>query len=399
MTADNTGRVAGAPQALALILALTLPLTPLMALVSNLPQLFQHFANVPNHEFLVPMILVMPSICIALLAPVAGTLADRFGRRKLMIFACGLFTVCGILPFWLEDLHHILIAQLGVGVAEAIIMTIGNTLFGDYFPGDARQKWLGVQGILGSILATVIMLAGGALGTIAWHTPFLLNLLGGIVFVWMLVATWEPSPSVHHAQADGTDSGFPWRTMGLVFGVTLLVSVLYFVQAVELGLIFSKLGAGSSAQISIYTTLASLGVISGGWWFRRQGNVPVGTNIALIFLAYAVGLIGLGFAGSPLIGLPFGIIAQFGNGLVVPVFVSWALRSLDFRYRGRGMGLWTTCFFVGQFLSPSFVALVGKTRGGDFLSSIVVIGAGCAVLAIATWFLSLRSAAASAVAT
>jgi MFS family permease len=340
------------------------------------------------------MILVLPSACIALLAPVAGTLADRFGRRTLMIFACGLFTVCGLLPFWLEDLHHILVAQLGVGVAEAIIMTIGNTLMGDYFPGEARQRWLGVQGILGSILATVIMLSGGALGNLSWHAPFLLNALGGIVFVWMLVATWEPAPASHHAGATAADSGFPWRAMRVIFAVTLLMSVLYFVQAVQLGVIFSKLGVSSPRDISWCTVAASAGVIAGGWLFRRQHNVPVGSYIALIFLAYAVGLVGMGLAGNFWIGLPFGIIAQFGNGLVVPVFVSWALRSLDFRYRGRGMGLWTSCFFIGQFLSPSFVTLVSRTRGGDFLGSVVVIGAACGLFAVAAWVISKRSAAA-----
>src|ERR1700682_5006063 len=171
---DSANRRAGAPHALALILAMTLPVTPLLALVPNLPQLFQHFASTPNRDFLVPMIITMPSVCIALLAPVAGTLADRFGRRRLMILALALFTVCGLLPLWMDDLYKILAAQVGVGVAEAIIMTTGNALLGDYFAGAARQKWLGVQGILGSILATLIMLSGGALGTVNWHAPFLM---------------------------------------------------------------------------------------------------------------------------------------------------------------------------------------------------------------------------------
>ena len=87
-------RVAGANQALALILALTLPLTPLLALVPNLPQLFEHFAAAPGHDFLVPMILTIPSVCIALLAPIAGSVVDLFGRRRLMLFASALFTVC-----------------------------------------------------------------------------------------------------------------------------------------------------------------------------------------------------------------------------------------------------------------------------------------------------------------
>ncbi len=233
-------RPAGPSQALALILALTLPLTPLLALVSNLPQLFQHFAAVPNRDFLVPMILTIPSVCIAALAPIAGTLIDRFGRRRLMLIATLLFTACGLMPLWLDNLYAILATQMGVGVAEAIIMTAGNTLFGDYFAPEARRRWLGVQGILGSILATLIVLSGGLLGTVSWRAPFLLNALGAAVFLWFLLDTWEPTRAAHNANDQGASAGFPWRVMRIIFAVSILFSVLYFVQAVELGLIFSK---------------------------------------------------------------------------------------------------------------------------------------------------------------
>ena len=181
--------------------------------------------------------------------------------------------------------------------------------------------------------------------------------------------------------------------MGIILAVTLVVAVLYFVQAVELGLIFARLGAQPSSLISWMTTLASLGVMAGGWWYRRQKQAAVTRNLALILTAWAIGLTGLGLSGSYLVGLPFGIVAQFGNGLVVPVLVGWALQTLDYRYRGRGMGLWTTCFFCGQFLSPPFVTLISRVRGGDFLGAIVVIGLACAVLVIPVVVLARRRSA------
>ena len=392
------GPQAGAAQALALILAMTLPLAPLLALVSNLPQLFQHFAATPHRDFLVPLIITMPSVCIALLAPVAGTLADRFGRRRLMLFALGLFTVCGLLPLWLEDLQQILVAQIGVGIAEAIIMTTGATLFGDYFEPVARRRWLGVQSILGSVLASLILLAGGALGTLSWHAPFLLNALGGVVLVWMLVATWEPVPSAHDDHGVADARGFPWRRMSGIFAVTLVVSVLYFVQAVELGLIFSKLGAASPALISVITTVASFGVVCGGWWYRRQRNTSVSANLMRVFVAYGLGLVGLGLARDYWVGLPFGIVAQFGNGVVIPVLVGWALATLEFKYRGRGMGMWTTFFYAGQFQSPNLVALVSGMRHGDFLGAVALIGTACIGLAAIAWWQSRRAVATPALA-
>jgi MFS family permease len=369
---------------------LNLPLTPLLALAPNLPQLFRHFSSVRAVDIWVPMVLTAPSICIAVLAPVAGALIDRYGRRRTLLVAVALFSICGLLPLFLEELPAILAAQIGVGVGEALIMPAGNTLLGDYFAGEARQRWLGVQGILGAILATVIVLSGGALGTISWRAPFLMNSLGVVVFVWVVVSFWEPQAAEPRAAADSTaGSHFPWASLTRVLAATVPIAVLYFVQAVELGLIFSHLGAASSVTISLCTTLASIGVIAGGWVYRRQRHSRPGANLAVVLSAYGIGLTGLGLSHNYLYALPFAIVAQFGNGLTVPTLVGWSLQTLEFRYRGRGMGLWTTAFFCGQFLSPVLLALLVRVRT-DFLGAITLVGIACAVLACATWLLAVR---------
>jgi len=54
------------------------------------------------------------------------------------------------------------------------------------------------------------------------------------------------------------------------------------------------------------------------------------------------------------------------------------------------MGLWTTCFFCGQFLSPTFVTLIVRARDGDFLGAIVLIGLTCGVLAVAAAVVARR---------
>lgn len=387
-------RSAGAAQAYAIIIAMTLPVTPLLSLVPNLPQLFRHFADVPHKDVLIPMILTGPSACIALLSPVAGSLIDRFGRRRVLLASVLVYTICGVAPFFLEDLKSILVAQLGVGLGEACILPVCNTLLGDYFQDAQRRRWLGVQAILGSVLATAAVLAGGALGTISWHAPFLVNMLGAVVFVWMSLTIWEPSQAPRRAGVDDI-KGFPWREMGPVFLVTTPLAILYFIQAVQLGLMFAQHGGGSSFDLSVLTTIASVGVMAGGWWFRRQNETAPWRLIAIILGAYGVGLIGLGLASSALWALPFGVIAQFGNGLVVPVLLGWALSKLDFRYRGRGMGLWATAFFVGQFAGPAMFAVLVRVQGGDFLRTVALVGGFCCAAAVVTFWLARRRRSAS----
>lgn len=175
--------------------------------------------------------------------------------------------------------------------------------------------------------------------------------------------------------------------MGIIWAVTLVTSLLYFVAVIHLGLIFAGLGAVSPATISWLIMLCNIGTIAAGYYFRHQQRAIPG-NLALLYLAVAVGLIGVGLSSGYRTGLPFAIILYFGTGLVVPLLLSWALRSLDDVYRGRGMGIWMSCFFCGQFICPPLTALLIRASHG-VLHAIVIIGVLCMLLAAVAFMFSL----------
>jgi len=66
---------------------------------------------------------------------------------------------------------------------------------------------------------------------------------------------------------------------------------------------------------------------------------------------------------------------------MVPVLVTWALQHYGFEHRGRGMGLWGGAFFLGQFLSPPLLTLIGSA-GLSFLGSVAVMGGACLIVAV-----------------
>jgi MFS family permease len=173
VTAAAPAREAGSPQGFALIFLATMPTLAIVSLVPNLPQLFAHFHDVPHANLLVPMIITLPSLCIALFSPIAGAIADRWGRRRLLLAAMLLYAAVGVLPVLLHDLHTILITRFFIGVAEAGILTCQNALMGDYFAGERRQRWLGLLSVVGPDLC------GGSrtgrrlprLDRLAWSVP------------------------------------------------------------------------------------------------------------------------------------------------------------------------------------------------------------------------------------
>jgi len=62
---------AGTLQGILLLLPMTMAVMGLVVLVPVLPQLMAHFHAVPGVEYLVPLMLTLPALCVAVLAPVA----------------------------------------------------------------------------------------------------------------------------------------------------------------------------------------------------------------------------------------------------------------------------------------------------------------------------------------
>lgn len=392
--ADTTAAAAGVrrggrAQGLALMAILAMPTLALAALVPSLPQLFQQFSSVPNFQLLVPMIITVPSLCVALFSGFMGAIADRWGRRKLLLVSLFAFALLGLAPMMFDSLLLIVASRVIVGLAEAAILTVGNALMGDYFEGEQRQKWLGYQNMFAPLIGSAILLSGGFLAGMHWRYPFLLYLSGFAVLALVHAVCWEPARAAASTERQPAAAPFPWRASLLVCGATVLFSLVFFVQAVQHGRIFGDMGVASPERISVLATVASLGTVLGGYLFKRYAQVTVTRWMAIMLGIYGVSYIGVAWAPSLAVGLPLDALGQVGGGLMLPVLVTWALQHYGFEHRGRGMGLWGGAFFLGQFLSPPMVTLIGSV-GLSFLGSVAVIGAACLLAAAVTAVKSMK---------
>jgi MFS family permease len=397
-TDANKIRIAGLPQAMAVTFANTLPTMAIASLVPVLPSLFAHFENVPHKELLVPMVLTVPSLCVAVFSSPIGAAADAWGRRKILLAALVMFAIAGLAPLLFDNLYAIILSRFVVGIAEAAILTVTNVLMGDYFQGETRKRWVGLQTTISPFIGSSYVLAGGFLGTWSWRGPFLMYLLGFVACVGTWFYLFEPARKIEGMAAGGATSdtrhAFPWASTFLVGGVTLIYSTVFFVQNIQHGRIFSDLGVTTPARISIIVTLASMGTAVGGFVYRSIRMRPVGILLALAFASYGVSYVGLAVVPDYRLGLPIDAIGQFGCGFGLSVLIAWALSKYGYQHRGRGMGIWGACFFLGQFLSPPVMTLIGHGRL-SFLQSVGVLGIACFVFAAIAGFYGLHRRATS----
>src|ERR1700691_280902 len=124
----TAGRTPGLLQGIMLLLPITMAVMGISVLTPVVPLLLEQFKNAPNHEYLViGGVLTMPAIWVLLFSPVAGWMADRFGRRNLLLAAMVVYAFVGVAPALLHDLYAIIAARIGVGICESIVITVSTT--------------------------------------------------------------------------------------------------------------------------------------------------------------------------------------------------------------------------------------------------------------------------------
>jgi MFS family permease len=388
--AASEERQPGIGQGLTVIAAGFLPILAIVTLFPAVPAIIDHFSHDPSAGWKVPAMVSAPGLAIALLAPFAGILVDRFGRRQLLLISTFFYGFIGAIPFLLNDLTLMYASRVVLGVTEAAILTTLNTLIGDYWDDAPRRRWLALQGSAGPFLASGMIFGAGYLTAMRWNGVFLIYLVAFPIFIAMLVFMFEPrnDATLRQRLALGqapAKTGFPWKTSAEIGAVTLFTAFLYYVFIVNGGLAFREVGIQSSEDLGRITAIPSLFIIAGAGVFWLTGRLSSGAQLAIVLALLGLGLATIGLAPNWQTMVAGLAVQQTGAGMAIPTLIAWAQTKLPFEHRGRGMGVWTACFFFGQFLSPLLVSVIRTatvTMQGAFLCAGIVGGIGALVAII-----------------
>lgn len=369
--AHSQRQASGRREGVVLMLGSSLTIMGAVMVAPILPKLAAEFGPVETHaELLVPLAITGPALAIALVAPLAGWLADRVGRKALLVIATLLYAVLGVIPALLNDLSAIVGVRLLFGCAEAAIMTCCATLIADYWRGEERMRYVNLQVVTIGLVGALFFVLGGALGEHSWRTPFYLYLLPLLLVPVMIKVLWEPTLVQVRLVPEADDEQVSIPT--LVVGYLLILGgmILNFIVPVQTPILLVGLGVTSSTLIGMSAGLGLLATLGGSltWPLLRRALGISGCNVMLLALL-ALGLWLLTRAQSYNEVLLAVGIHGLGAGLLVPNAMAPVMNALSANTRGRGLGLFTSCLYIGQFVSPLVVAMLGAfTR--DLRSSI-----------------------------
>lgn len=368
-TAGAPLRQAGRGEGLVLMLGSSLTIMGSVMVAPILPRLGAEFGPLePRADLLVPLAITGPALAIALCAPLAGWLADRVGRKALLVIATLLYAVLGALPAMLDSLPSIVGTRLLFGCTEAAVMTCCATLIADYWHGEERLRYVNRQVVTIGLVGALFFVVGGALGEHSWRSPFLLYLLPLLLAPVMMKVLWEPPVVKRLAVEQQVDESGPAKVavLQLVVGYLMILGgmVLAFVMAIQAPTLLVGLGITSSTMIGMAAGLSLLATLGGSlaWPLLRRRFGIAGCNALLL------GLMGIGLwllmrAQSYNAVLVAALIQGLGSGLLVPNVMAPVMNALTARTRGRGLGGFTSFLYFGQFVSPLVVAAVAAFTG------------------------------------
>ncbi|MEU7136136.1 MFS transporter [Streptomyces sp. NPDC046261] len=244
---------------------------------------------------------VYPLVCASLLI-LFGTLGDRVGRRRVLLFGYALFGVASALAAFATAPEVLIAARALLGVGGAMIMPATLSILRQVFP-DRRERAvaIGVWSAVAAVGAAVGPLLGGfLLEHFWWGSVFLINI--PLMAVSLPIGRWVLPEST--GDRDG-----PWDVLGALMAAFGLFGVVYGVKRV-----------GSADPLALGTVVpAALGAALIILFVRRQrrrkhplvdlamfSRPAFGTSVGCIVLAM-LALVGLELVAAQYLQLVLGL--------------------------------------------------------------------------------------------
>jgi MFS family permease len=349
-----------------LLLTSTLTVMAGATIAPSLPEMQGHFASEENAAFLVRLVLTMPALFIVIGAPIVGIMVDKFGRKPVLAGAALLYGLAGTSGFILNTLGSILIGRAFLGLAVAGIMTSVTTLIADYYPGQARANFMGLQAAFMGFGGVLFLSLGGYLADQNWRSPFLIYLFSLILLPFITKALFEPSRKIKNTSGEQQEisNKFPIKNILLIYGIASISQIVFYLIPVQLPFYLKTLANATAGQSGLAIAFCTLFSACASFVYGKlKARFSFLTIAILDFILLGCGYCIIGLAPNyPLVLLGLGI-AGMGLGLLMPNLNVWTSSITTDAVRGRALGGLTSFFFVGQFLSPIIAQPITQRLG------------------------------------
>ncbi|WP_445495721.1 multidrug transporter subunit MdtD [Photorhabdus sp. SF281] len=288
--------------------------------------------------------VVSYTLTVALLIPVSGWLADRFGTRRVFIFAVSLFSLGSLACALSGNLAFLVISRVIQGIGGAMMMPVARLALLRAYPRSELlpvMNFVTMPGLVGPILGPML---GGLLVTYAtWHWIFIINIPIGLLGI---IYAKKHMPNFTMPKRSFDFFGF------ILFGLSLIM------VSVSLDL----LGESSlPGYIPLTVMVGGFMILFGYLMHARKHSQPLISLKLFRTRTFSIGIIG-------------NIATRLGTGCIP--FLMPLMLQVGFGYSAILAGMAMAPTAIGSVIAKSFVTNV-LTRFGyrkTLVSITLIIG-------------------------
>ena len=332
----------------------------------------------------VALAITLTLACRPLGAFIFGRLADRFGRRPILMLDVGLYSMLGFATAFAPNLTSFLVIRALFGVAMGGEWGIGASLTMESVKQESRGM---VSGLLQSGYPTGYLLASVVYGlvynTIGWRGMFMVGALPALLVLYIRRHVPEsPGWNAQRARQGNilTVLARHWGTA--IYAIVLMTAFNFFSHGTQD--IYPRFLQGqhgfSVHEVTTIAVIYNIGAIVGGWTFglwsqslgrRRMIMIGAVLSLPVVYLwAYSTTMVGLAcgaFLMQVCVQGAWGVIPAHLNELSPP----------DARATFPG-----TVYQLGNFIASSNAVLqttIAKNEGGNYAFALASVAVAAAV--------------------
>jgi len=304
------------------------------------------------------------------LSPFLGVLADRFGRKRILVPSIFLFGVAGAACALTRDFNVLLVLRVFQGMGGAALGALNVTIIGDLYSGSRRTAAMGLNASVLSIGTASYPLIGGALASLGWYYPFYLPLVAIPMGLIVLTALRNPEPRNIEGFKDylrGTWGYLKNLKVAALFAAGVLTFIIlygailtYFALLLDESFHVSAFTIGLVMSVMALTTAivsSQLGRMVR--WFSEATLIKAAFAIYALALALIPLMPSLWFLLIPM------IIFGIAMGINMPSIQTLVAGLAPMEYRAAFMSINATMLRLGQTVGPPLVGLFYVYGGSD----------------------------------
>lgn len=345
-----------------------------------IPDILAEF-GLPNDR--AGLLVAAGSVAGIVVAPVAGFLADRFGRRSVLTTCLGIFGVFGGLAALAPTFEILLLARFLQGVGSAGLVNLAVVLIGDFWTGFERTKLIGRNSAVLTIgLASLPLLSGAVTEAASWRVAFgiyTVALATGAT-AWVILDGRRPLEPPH--VRDQFSEALvvlrrPILRASILCGFLVFIAIFGLfltVLPVHLAEVFELEAGARGLLISLPAVTSTLAAFNLGRMRTLTGARAVAVVSAI---ALTVAYITIGLTTALVVVILAALLYGASEGFFIPMLQDLNMEDAPDEHRAVVIAVWVGFARLGQTLGP---LLAGLAIGFLGTGATFVAGAGIAVL-------------------